>query len=314
MTSATNPTTVRPRIVRTLVYLGGHDRSRIREILEAGPDALCVDLEDSTPVERKDDARADLSGIAREAHEAGALFFVRVNADAEAVDDDLAACGGTAVHCLNVPKVEHGRTILEFVEQFERSGVDFGVDTESIVVRPVIETPLGVVNAYEIASSSRRVAYMGGVEGGVNGDLGGALGYQQTPDGRETFHLRSKVLIDVRAANVPFPIGGGTTSRRDLEGCVEFARQNRMLGYSGVHCPADADVVRAVNAALTPTTADLEEWSRVVPLLEDVERAGGGVAHVDGRVYDPVALHRMREQLELGARLGLLPAGAGVGS
>lgn len=305
---------VRPRIVRTLVYLGGHDRARIAEVLAAGPDALCIDLEDSTPVARRDDARADLAAIAGDVHAAGSLLFVRVNADRAEVAADVEACAGTRVHCINLPKVEHGRVVTDFLDHLDGSGVDLGVDRGSVAIRPVIETPLGVVNAFEIASSSPRVAYMGGVEGGVNGDLGGALGYLQTPDGRETFHLRSKVLIDVRAANVPFPIGGGTTSRHDVEGCVDFARENRLLGYTGVHCLADPDVVRAVNRALTPSLADLEEWSRLVPRLAEVERAGGGAAHLDGRVFDPVALDRMREQLALGIRLGLVDDVEGVRS
>lgn len=293
---------IAPRVVRTLVYLGGHDRERIATVLAAGPDAVCIDLEDSTPVAAKDQARAQLGEIAEEIHATGSLFFVRVNAEEAAVADDLAACRGTRVHCVNIPKVESAAAVLAVLARIDDGSVDFGVDATSIVVRPVIETPLGIVNAYEIAASSPRVAYMGGVEGGVNGDLGGALGYLQTSDGRETFYLRSKVLVEVRAAGVPFPIGGGTTSRH-VDGCVEFARENRVLGYSGVHCPADPDVVRAVNEALTPALDDLHEWRRLIPLLEG---AGGGVAHVDGRVYDPVALDRMREQVDLGVRLGLI--------
>lgn len=292
-----------PRIVRTMVYLGGHDREGIAEVLAAGPDALCVDLEDSTPAGAKGDARAALASIAADVHAAGALFFVRVNADESSIVADLQACRGTAVHCINVPKVESADAVTEIVERLDTVGIDFGVDPKSILVRPVIETPLGVVRAFEIASASPRVAYMGGVEGGPNGDLGGALGYLQTPDGRETFYLRSKVLVDARAARVPCPIGGGMTSRRDVAGCVAFARENRMLGYSGVHCPADPEVVRAVNEALSPAAEDLREWLRLVPLLEE---AGLGVAHIDGKVYDPVALDRMREQIELGARLGTI--------
>lgn len=290
-----------PQWVRTLVYLGGHDLAKVEAVAASEPDALCVDLEDSTPLAAKDDARANLAAIADIARAAGSLLFVRVNGGALEADD-LAASEGLGVHCLNIPKVEDGRAVSDFVARV----ADVGGDLAGVLVRPVIETPLGVVGAYEIASASALVAYMGGVEGGIYGDLGGALGYQQTDDGVETHYLRSKVLMDVRAARVPFPIGGGTTARRDVEGAVDFARRNRALGYSGVHCAAEPDIVRAVNEALTPTTDELEHLSSLVPRLEEVEKTGDHVAHLDGRVYDLVALDRLREQLELGRRLGLV--------
>jgi citrate lyase subunit beta/citryl-CoA lyase len=163
-----------------------------------------------------------------------------------------------------------------------------------------------VINAYEIAASSPRVAYLGGVEGGIFGDLGGALGYVQTDDGTETTYLRSKVLIDARAAEVPFPIGGGMTARRDAEGARRFARENRILGYNGVHCAADADVIAAINDELVPAAADIASWLELMPALEEAERAGATVAHIDGRIYDLVGLLRVREQLDLAQRLGLV--------
>lgn len=301
----------RPRLVRTMVYLGGHDRPRISSMLEAGPDAVCIDLEDSTPVADKDDARAALPDVAREIRDAGALVFVRVNAVPADVEDDIRACVGTGLHCLNIPKVESAAMVSDVVAQVAASDLARGDGDLPLLIRPVIETPLGVVNAFEIASvpdiaPTARIAYMGGVEGGVNGDLGGALGYEQTDDGRETFYLRSKVLVEARAANVPFPIGGGMTSRRDVDGCVAFARENRVLGYSGVHCPADAEVVRAINTALTPEPAQLDEWIGIHPALVQARANSGGVAYVDGRIYDPVALDRIEEQLDLAVRLGLI--------
>lgn len=284
--------------IRTLVFVGGHDVDKAEAVAHAGPDALCVDLEDSTPLADKDLARDNLAAIAAIARNAGSLFFVRVNGGSHEADD-LAAMADLDVHCINIAKVENASMVTGFIERLEG-------DLTGTWIRPVIETPLGVLNAYDIAAASPLVAYMGGVEGGVYGDLGGALGYQQTEDGAETHYLRSKVLMDVRAANVPFPIGGGTTSRRDVAGAVAFARANRALGYSGVHCAAEPEVVRAVNDALTPTAEELEHLSELVPRLEEVEQTGAHVAHLDGKVFDLVALQRLREQLELGRRLGLV--------
>lgn len=290
---------------RTLVYLGGHDRDAIARVADAQPDALCIDLEDSTPLDAKQAGRANLAWVADVLAARGVAFHVRVNGGSAQVDD-LAACAEVGVHCLNLPKVESGDMVRAFEERIAATGGELVRGDAMVWIRPVIETPHGVRNAYDIAAASPRVGYMGGVEGGVYGDLGGALGYEQTADGIETLYLRSRVLIDVRAARVPFPIGGGTTSRRDVAGQVDFALANRVLGYSGMHCTADPDVVRAVNAALTPSAEQLDQLVDLVARLEEVERSGAHVAHLDGRVYDLVSLERMREQLDLGRRLGLL--------
>ncbi|HWL42720.1 MAG TPA: aldolase/citrate lyase family protein [Ilumatobacter sp.] len=290
---------------RTLVYLGGHDRDAIARVADAHPDAMCIDLEDSTPLDAKEAGRANLGWVADLLAASGVAMHVRVNAGSQQAVD-LAACAEVGVHCLNLPKVESAEMVHEFEERIAATGGRLAAGDRAVWIRPVIETPLGVRNAFEIAAASPLVAYMGGVEGGIYGDLGGALGYEQTADGSETFYLRSRVLLDVRAAQIPFPIGGGTTSRRDVDGQVEFALANRALGYSGMHCMADPDVVRAVNAALTPTTEYLKNLVELVARLEEVERSGAHVAHLDGRVYDLVALERLREQLALGRRLGLV--------
>jgi len=296
----------RPRLIRTLVFVGGHDRPRISAMVNAGPDAICIDLEDSTPGPMKEASREQFTAVAAEIDGAGIAVFARVNAPGAGLDEDLDAIVGDDLHCLSLPKVEHGYQVTEFEEAIAAREAATGQKVGSIPIRPVIETPRGVINAYEIAAASPRVAYLGGVEGGIFGDLGGALGYVQTDHGTETAYLRSKVLIDARAAEVPFPIGGGMTARKDAEGARMFARENRILGYNGVHCAADADVIAAVNDELTPAAADIAAWLRLMPACEEAERAGATVAHIDGRIYDLVGLVRVREQLDLARRLGVI--------
>jgi citrate lyase subunit beta/citryl-CoA lyase len=302
-----------PRLIRTLVFVGGHDRKRISAMVDAAPDAICIDLEDSTPAAEKARSREQFHSVAAEIAGSDIAVFARVNASGAGLDEDLDAVMCDELHCLSLPKVEQASQVREFESWIAVEEAAKGQQVGSIPIRPIIETPLGVINAYEIAASSPRVAYLGGVEGGIFGDLGGALGYVQTDDGTETTYLRSKILIDARAAEVPFPIGGGMTARRDAEGARRFARENRILGYNGVHCAADADVVAAINDELTPAAADIAEWLALMPAFEEAERAGATVAHIDGRIYDLVGLVRVREQLDLARRLGMIDTDQGVG-
>ena len=66
------------------------------------------------------------------------------------------------------------------------------------LVRPVIETAMGVKNAYEIAAASPRVAYMGGVSGSMWGDLGASIGYTTEEGAAATWRLYTGPIL-VRA-------------------------------------------------------------------------------------------------------------------
>ena len=68
-----------PQIIRSLVFVGGHDRGKIRQLAESGPDAVCIDLEDSTPLAEKDKARSQFHEVASEIAGIGPLVFVRTN-------------------------------------------------------------------------------------------------------------------------------------------------------------------------------------------------------------------------------------------
>lgn len=293
-------------LIRTLVFVGGHNLDRIRSIAESGPDAVCIDLEDSTPVKFKDEARAGFREAAGIIASTGAYVFARTNMPSSGMADDIEACLCPELHCLSVPKVESAQEVVDFVAMIEAAEQRHGLEVGSVLVRPIIETAQGVRMAYEIAAASQRVAYMGGVEGGVFGDLGGQLGYQQTDTGAETLYLRSKILVDVRAAGAPFPIGGGTTARKDAEGARLFAAENRMLGYSGVHCGTTPEMIAASNEVFTPAREELDGWLEILPTLEAAEAQGLHVAHVGDKVYDLVGLVRVREQLALARRLGII--------
>lgn len=299
--------TAEPRIQRTLVFVPAHDRDRILKAADAGMDALCLDLEDSTPMAHKDTARSIFRDVARELVERDVAVFVRTNGlDSGMLDDDLDAVVWPELHCASLPKAEQAEDVERYSALLDKVEAAHGIDAGHALVRPVIETAAGVRLAFEIAAAAPRVAYMGGVSGGEMGDLGASLGFEQTPHGRETFYLRSKVLVDVRAAGVPFPIGGYTTSRLDVDGVRGFSIENRELGYNGVMCPNIPDVVRAVNEVFTPSQERIAHWLHILPALEEAEKEGATATIVDGKHLDLVGLVRIREQLALARRVGAL--------
>jgi citrate lyase subunit beta/citryl-CoA lyase len=297
-----------PRIVRSLAFVPAHDEDAVLRAAESGIDALGLDLEDLTPGPAKARARAVFRDLAPEIAARGPLVMARTNGFADgacAADLDAVLC--PELHCLNIPKAGTAEDVRRFCALLDAAEASHGLAAGRVLVRPVIETALGIRNAYEMAAASPRVAYMGGVAGGFWGDLGGTLGLIMSPEATESLYLRSKVLVDVRAAGVPFPIGGGATATPDPEAIRRFARENKHLGYTGTFTRARREVVEIVHEVFTPTAEELAEWQAVVPQLEAAEAEGTVVVVIDGRLYDTAGLPRVRAQLDLARRVGLLP-------
>ena len=96
-----------------------------------------------------------------------------------------------------------------------------------------METASGIRQSWEIANViADRVAHMG-ASGGKGGDTARSIGFQWTPEGMETLFLRSKVLVDVRAAGIPYPMSGGWMDIHDLDGLEKVGTAGQAAGLHG---------------------------------------------------------------------------------
>ncbi len=179
-----------------------------------------------------------------------------------------------------------------------------GVALGRTLVMPLVESANAIRTAFEIASASPRVAYMGGATS-RGGDLARSLGYRFSAEGRETLFLRSKVLVDVRAAGIANPISGLWGRVDDLDGLRALAEEARDLGYEGfmaIH-PSQLPII---NAVFSPSDEEIREWRSILAAMEQAEAEGRGAIRLDGRLVDAAHVHTARQQLERTRRLGLL--------
>src|SRR5207302_11155023 len=124
---------------------------------------------------------------------------------------------------------------------------------------PILETASAIRNAYEIAMASPRVSYMGGAVSRF-GDIVGDIGFRWTRSGTETLFIREKVLIDARAAGIRYPISGmWGGANDDHDGLQAWLTELRDIGYFGMMM-GNKDHVPIVNAAFTPTAAEIAFW------------------------------------------------------
>lgn len=301
-----------PRIIRTLGFARAYDADEILGSAALGLDAVGPDLEDLTPRKLKDQARSIFRDVAKELAAQGVVVMARTNDLDTGVDEDLDAIMCPELHCINIPKAHSADHIAAFCELIAKAETKHGLPTGHTLVRPVVETAAGVRGAYEIAAASERVTYMGGVAGGFWGDLGATIGCITGPDGDESHYIRSKVIVDVRAAGRKFPIGGGGITNTDLDSVRTFALKNKRLGYTGQYTSlgyyskdqkAARALIGAINDVYTPTPEEVEEWTAVLPALEAAEAEGTIVCEINGKNYDTAGLERVRDLLELAHRV-----------
>ncbi|HEX2174124.1 MAG TPA: CoA ester lyase [Dehalococcoidia bacterium] len=289
--------------LRSKLFVPGNKDAWLRKAPKYGADALIFDLEDSVPEPDRPMARQLVRSALADLGAQGQILLVRVNAlDTGQTFDDFEAIVGPGLHGILLPKVSGPRDIIAVdtaLTWFERrAGLSEGI----VVIEPLLEMASGMREAYEIASASPRVAYLGaGTAKGA--DVARALGYEWTPEGLETLFVRSKVLLDARAANVPYPMTGLWTDLHDLEGLRRFCLQSRQLGYVGMNAIYPGHIP-TINEVFSPSEDEIAYWRELIVLLEEAERNGTTAITFRGEMVDTAMVKTGRDRLALAESLG----------
>src|SRR5580704_6868200 len=270
-----------------------------------GADALIFDLEDAVALPDKPKARPIVRKVVEELGNAGQTILVRVNDfETELTWADLDAVVCSQLYAVMLPKVtgpedvKRADTIIEFLER--KNGIEHG----TVLIYPVLETAQGMRQAYEVAIASPRVAHLGGLTG-KDGDIARAIGFQWTPEGHEAFYYIAKVLLDARAANIAYPMGGrGWWDIQDLEGLRAEAIRTRDFGYNGMLLIHPSHVA-IVNEVFTPTKDQVAHWKELIAAVEKCESEGSSVVIHNGMMVDTAHLKVARDMLKWASELGV---------
>tara|TARA_B100001179_G_scaffold220142_1_gene194387 strand:- start:502 stop:1371 length:870 start_codon:yes stop_codon:yes gene_type:complete len=286
------------------MYVPGNKEDWMRKAPQYGSDALIFDLEDSVPVPDKEEARVLVRKMLEELGGEKPTLTVRVNRlETGLTGDDLEAITCPQLYGVLLPKVESSADVVEvdnLLSYFERKA---GMEVGSVFVDPGLETAQSIRQSYEIATASPRIAHMGG-SGGKGGDTSRSIGFQWTPEGLETLYLKSKVLIDVRSAGVPYPMSGGWFDIHDLEGLRSLAVQLRQLGYTGMHLIHPSHVP-VVNEVFSPTSEDVRHWQGLVKAMEEMRATGGAAITFGGDMVDIAHEETARTMLAIAKEMGI---------
>lgn len=282
--------------IRSMLFVPGNRLSLIEKAKSRGADAVVIDLEDAVPMDAKERARREVAEFLQSQVRENYPFFVRVNGlESPEAGRDIAAVVTSGLTGIMVPKLSAPESI-HTVEHLLRWAEEDNEVHSKTTITPVFETALGIRNAFGICIASERVAYAGGL-GVRGGDVERAIGYKWTPESRETFVLRSKALLDVRAANVSCPLAGLWTDINDLSGLRRFATENRQIGYEGMSAihPSHVEVI---NEVFTPTEQELQRDHDLVETFEAASREGRGAVVFEGEMIDEAMAETSRSRIK----------------
>ena len=276
--------------LRSLLFVPGDRPDRMEKALAAGADALILDLEDAVALPAKPEARRAVAAFL--GNQRRTRIFVRVNPlDSPEHDRDLAAVLPAHPDGIVLPKAEGGASVAELSRRLAERG-----NATTLIMAIATETPAAMFQLGTYGGQKRLAALTWGAE-----DLPAAIGAASSreTDGSYTppYELaRSLCLFGAHAAGVA-PIETVWPAFRDLDGLGRYAARARRDGFTGMMA-IHPDQVPVINAAFTPSAAEIAHAQAVVAAFES--NPGAGTLSLEGRMIDRP--HLVQAQRILAAR------------
>jgi len=289
--------TARDRLRRSRLYLPGNQPKLMVNAGLHHPDGVILDLEDSVHPDEKDAARLVVRNAIRCLDFMGAERMVRIN-QLPLGFEDLKAVVPEGPDLILIPKVEDAQQVTDVDERIRGIRANEG-DGHVIWLMPILESALGIENAFEVASAAETVvALTVGLE-----DYTADLGVVKTQTGAESLYARTRLVNAARAAGVQ-AIDSVYGDVGNVEGLREWALRSRALGFEGMGCIHPRQI-EPIHEAFAPTAEEIDKALTIVAAFDDAQAKGLGVVRLGTKMVDPPVVLRAQRLVENARRMGL---------
>ena len=287
-------------MLRSMLFLPGNNPNMLINGNCLGADAVIFDLEDAVSPAEKDAARILVRNTMRYMDFGPCGRIVRINSiDTPYWRKDLDQILPCKPDLILLPKTSCASDVLDadgYMTQLEEK---LGFENGTVGLMPLIETAMGVENAFSIASATKRVkALFLGAE-----DLTADLRCKRTKEGREIEYARTRLIVAARAANIdvfdtPF------TDVNDDEGIVVDAELAKNLGFSG-KASISPRHVEVINRVFSPTMAEIDYAYEVLEAIRIAKEQGKGAIALRGKMIDAPIVARAERTISMAVEMGL---------
>jgi len=284
----------RPR--RSMLYMPGANARALEKAKTLPADSLILDLEDAVAPDAKAAARLQVAAAVIAGGYGKRELVVRINSlDTGWGHEDVPAFAKAGADAILIPKVESAAQVLHVEALLEEYAAP-----ESLALMAMIETPMGVLSAAEIArSTSRMICLVMGTS-----DLAKDLHAAHTRERLPMLTSLGLCLLAARANRIAI-VDGVHLDLADDAGFAFACQQGRELGFDGktlIH-PKQVD---GANAAFAPS-ADEVAWSqKIIAAHAEAEAKGEGVVLVDGKLIENLHVENAHRLVALAERIAEL--------
>ncbi len=291
-------TSRKDQLRRSRLYLPGNEPKFFVNAGLHSPDGIILDLEDSVAPSEKDAAQLLVRNALRSVDFYGAERMVRINQLPKGLDD-LKYIVPHNVNVILIPKCESAEQINQVEAEIEKMQTQFEMDNE-IYLMPIIESALGVIKAYDIASASKKIC---GLAIGLE-DYTADIGTQRTNDGTESLFARQMLVNAAKAAGIQ-AIDTVFSDVSDMDALRQSVMEAKSLGFEGKGCIHPRQI-KVVHEAFAPTSDEIEKAKKIVLAFEEAEKKGLGVVSLGSKMIDPPVVKRAVKTIDLAIINGIL--------
>ncbi len=289
------------RLRRTMLYIPGNNPGMIKDAYIYDNDCIMFDLEDSVALTEKDSARALVFEALTTIDYSPKETIVRINSlDSGLGIEDLEAMVRTRPDVIRLPKTETAQDVIDCEREIARIEQTIGLEVGTIKMMAAIESALGVLNAKEIATASKRLI---GIALGAE-DYVTDLKTNRSPEGIELLFGRSMILLAARAAGIA-AIDTVYSDVNNEEGFVKEVALIKQLGFDGKSI-INPRQIRTVHNLYTPTEKEIDKSLAIMDAIAQAQAKGSGVISLNGKMIDKPIVERAQRVLDIARASGVL--------
>ncbi|MCR5161924.1 MAG: CoA ester lyase [Lachnospiraceae bacterium] len=278
---------------RTMLFLPGNNAGMLGNGDVLGSDSIILDLEDAVSPDEKDSARILVRNALKYLHYKGCEIIIRIN-DLETPywEKDLEAVMPFRPDVIMPTKVSGAPYIHKLAAKMTELESECGIPDGSTKIIPLLETTLGIENAFAIGTADRRMAalYLGAE------DYTADLRAKRTKEGTEIFYARTRLVNAARASGID-AYDTPWTDVDDMEGLRKDTMFAKSLGYTG-KAVINPRHISIVNEVFSPSAEDIAYAKDVFAAIEEGKRLGKGAVSLRGKMIDKPIVERARQVLE----------------
>ncbi len=284
-----------------MMFIPGNNPGMMQDAYIYGPDSIMLDLEDSVTMAEKDAARLLVYNALKTVDYGNIERVVRINPLSTPYGKkDVEAVVKAGVDVIRMPKTETADKVRELEAEILKVEEEIGCVGRTQIMA-AIESALGIVNAYQIASASSR---MMGIALGAE-DYTANLKTMRSNEGIELQLARETIVVAARAAG----ISCFDTVFSNLEDMEIFRKEVefiKTLGFDGksIINPRQIDVV---NEVFTPTEKEIAKAQTIIAAIKEARQRGSGVISVNGKMVDRPVVIRAERIIALAVAAGVIP-------